>query len=563
MLLAASAALGLAMAAAPSRAGGGRGKPPWLTLDRIDAEPSIFPGHGRLRLYASAIEINGRVIHADKWNVTIGGARIAPDFLGRYRDVESELAVVILVQGSEDFEKALPLIKEQLKRFVQRLPRRTQIAVASFGDSYKPPTFADGPTGAQRHIDKLTASGTGEPVLLKSVGKAIDAFKKVKPKVPGASMRKIIVVIGEGRDPEPDPRMFKNRGTRADAAGVRIHTIAFHPPLDASSKATVLSMYGLGELSKWANGTLRLVRTQSAESFEPQLDSLLEEIDQQYVLTAFVPTGQLELGSTVLVSTNLGGTSTSSTRLKFRGLSCGGEACVGARWCNSGACVAFHRTEGRGVLGWVLLLAGLAIGGVVILGAVGWALVRRRARRDDAAAQYAQIAGAAAAASAPPLDPNRIVPQGPQGQVVAPTAPRTAGHAAWAPPSGAHAAIAGQVPAAGLAPVGQHAAAAFPVPGAGRTLLVLNGPHEGRRLPLRHGFRIGKAPGNDLDLAADGFASTNHAQILMDAAGNCTLVDRGSTNGTYVNGVRVTADLRLSHGMLIRVGSTDVRFLEQ
>jgi pSer/pThr/pTyr-binding forkhead associated (FHA) protein len=92
---------------------------------------------------------------------------------------------------------------------------------------------------------------------------------------------------------------------------------------------------------------------------------------------------------------------------------------------------------------------------------------------------------------------------------------------------------------------------------------VLNGPLEGRRLPLHHGFTIGKAPGSHLDLSSDNTASTHHAHVIMDTGGNCTLVDLHSTNGSYINGVRVTGDMRLTHGMLIRLGSTDVRFLEQ
>jgi hypothetical protein len=48
--------------------------------------------------------------------------------------------------------------------------------------------------------------------------------------------------------------------------------------------------------------------------------------------------------------------------------------------------------------------------------------------------------------------------------------------------------------------------------------------------------------------------------ILMDTAGNCTLVDKGSTNGTFINGVRVT-ETRLDDGMSIRCGSTELRYL--
>ncbi len=91
---------------------------------------------------------------------------------------------------------------------------------------------------------------------------------------------------------------------------------------------------------------------------------------------------------------------------------------------------------------------------------------------------------------------------------------------------------------------------------------MMSGPRTGERIALRHGFTMGKAPGSDLMLDQDGFASTNHAHILMDAAGTCTLIDLGSTNGTFVNGVRVS-QYTLSHGVAIRVGSTDVRFLAQ
>ncbi|MCB9562748.1 MAG: FHA domain-containing protein [Kofleriaceae bacterium] len=93
-------------------------------------------------------------------------------------------------------------------------------------------------------------------------------------------------------------------------------------------------------------------------------------------------------------------------------------------------------------------------------------------------------------------------------------------------------------------------------------LYVINGPQAGQRIPLRHGFTLGKNPGSDLSLAHDGFASGQHAQILMDQAGNCSLVDQGSTNGTFVNGVRIT-ESRLSDGMAIRCGSTELRFLAQ
>src|SRR5262249_62084493 len=77
--------------------------------------------------------------------------------------------------------------------------------------------------------------------------------------------------------------------------------------------------------------------------------------------------------------------------------------------------------------------------------------------------------------------------------------------------------------------------AAAPAPVAGPSLLIMTGPRAGERIALRHGFLIGKAPGCDL-VIDDGYTSGHHVQIGMDSFGNCSLYDRGSTNGTFVNG---------------------------
>jgi pSer/pThr/pTyr-binding forkhead associated (FHA) protein len=100
-----------------------------------------------------------------------------------------------------------------------------------------------------------------------------------------------------------------------------------------------------------------------------------------------------------------------------------------------------------------------------------------------------------------------------------------------------------------------------PPPIAGPSLLVLSGPLSGQRIALQNGFTIGKAPTSNLVLD-DGYTSTQHAQVGMDQFGNCRLYDRNSTNGTFVNGVRVT-EVVLDHGMSVRIGSTELRFLAQ
>ncbi len=70
---------------------------------------------------------------------------------------------------------------------------------------------------------------------------------------------------------------------------------------------------------------------------------------------------------------------------------------------------------------------------------------------------------------------------------------------------------------------------------------------------------IGRAANNEIVINADEYASTRHARIEPRRDG-IYVEDVGSTNGTYVNGVRLTREQRLVPGDLIRVGETDLRF---
>ena len=51
---------------------------------------------------------------------------------------------------------------------------------------------------------------------------------------------------------------------------------------------------------------------------------------------------------------------------------------------------------------------------------------------------------------------------------------------------------------------------------------------------------LGRGSGNDVNLARDEYASTNHARVEPRRDG-VWVEDVGSTNGTYLNGIRLTA----------------------
>ncbi|MCI0487842.1 MAG: SpoIIE family protein phosphatase [Blastocatellia bacterium] len=69
---------------------------------------------------------------------------------------------------------------------------------------------------------------------------------------------------------------------------------------------------------------------------------------------------------------------------------------------------------------------------------------------------------------------------------------------------------------------------------------------------------IGRSSRNDVCIG-DPFASRLHAELLNEGD-RVLLVDRGSANGTFLNGQRVTGTVQLHGGDVIRIGETELEF---
>ena len=82
-------------------------------------------------------------------------------------------------------------------------------------------------------------------------------------------------------------------------------------------------------------------------------------------------------------------------------------------------------------------------------------------------------------------------------------------------------------------------------------------PQEERSLDSA-AITIGRDADNDVPLDDD-FASARHARIEPRRDG-VWVEDAGSTNGTFVNGARISKPRRLKPGDVIRVGNTDMRY---
>jgi len=91
-----------------------------------------------------------------------------------------------------------------------------------------------------------------------------------------------------------------------------------------------------------------------------------------------------------------------------------------------------------------------------------------------------------------------------------------------------------------------------------RILTITQGSQAGQSAELADGvILIGRGAGAQLSLDDD-YVSTRHARVVSGENG-IYLEDLGSTNGSYVNGQRITAPTTVSLSDTIRIGRTIMR----
>jgi pSer/pThr/pTyr-binding forkhead associated (FHA) protein len=96
-----------------------------------------------------------------------------------------------------------------------------------------------------------------------------------------------------------------------------------------------------------------------------------------------------------------------------------------------------------------------------------------------------------------------------------------------------------------------------PVPLAGR-LAAITGPHASTVFDLQAvETSIGREAGRDVFLPNDTAVSRRHARIVREDQG-FVVYDEGSSNGTFVNGARISRAI-VGPGDTVTVGGTDLR----
>lgn len=477
-------------------------------IDRVELEPASITGL-RLRVYLSALAIGGQLLDlSDPKSIKLyigQGEKKYPYALGTYDATGGDTEIIVLVQVTADFSDSLGMIADAINTsLLGHLSDKTKIAIATFGDSASAPKL-DTAKQLRGKVSLATDGSSGDPALSDAIDRALLVLKKLP-----ADSRKMIVVVGDGRDSAGDHDRVTSIGERAAKEGVRIHSLAYSP---ADLRRPLLV---LGEYSKRSLGTLRWPgqgHKPTADTWSESFAQLAQEVDKQHVLTFFAPDEDDVAGKKLHIVT-VGRTEATSNEMKIPEVAA----------CPTCTLLTAPANTGHPILKWLAIIGGGIVGLVVLLGAIGFAMSKSQSPK-------------------PMPMPGQL--PGMPGQLPVPGS---------VPPSGKRSKAASQAPAPapGLLPTGR------PIPG----LMILNGARAGERLMLRHGFWIGKQPGCDLQIE-DGYTSSQHAQILMDNAGNCRLFDHNSTNGTFINNQRVTNDVPLVHGSTIRIGSIELRFLAQ
>jgi pSer/pThr/pTyr-binding forkhead associated (FHA) protein len=89
-------------------------------------------------------------------------------------------------------------------------------------------------------------------------------------------------------------------------------------------------------------------------------------------------------------------------------------------------------------------------------------------------------------------------------------------------------------------------------------LKVTEGPSAGTEIQLEGDFLIGRSAEGDGTLGGDAEISREHARVSRAGSGELLVEDLGSTNGTSVNGQRISAPTPIRPGDTLNVGTSTI-----
>lgn len=177
-------------------------------------------------------------------------------------------------------EEPIEKVKDALRTLLEEMHPKWRVLVIEYGGDVIPHPPWRNAASAAATVDELsTDEESGDLRLVDAVNAGLTQLnpKRAADAEPEAPHRKLIVVVSDGLNLSMDRRVFKKLGDNARAAHVPIHSIAFSPTDDRGP------LLNLGEISKRSNGTFRWAKT--GEDLRTQIETLVEELNKQYVLT--------------------------------------------------------------------------------------------------------------------------------------------------------------------------------------------------------------------------------------------------------------------------------------
>jgi len=347
----------------------------YAVIDRADLEPSTIGGF-RLRLYISALSLDGKILDLTE----PGSIKMfanhnefrAPYALGNFAASGTNLAMVFVLQATSEYADVISSITKgaDVGLFAGLPVRTTQVAILTYGETVDSEKLGSLETARSKLSSVSIRYREIDPALLDAVDRGLRLLKTAKTEPPGRPLRKMIVVVSDGCDYSYDRAHVTALGSRAAAAGVRIHTFAYAPS-DVRRQLLLL-----GELSKRSLGTFRWLDTgaTSTASWQQRFEQLRDEINKQYVLTYFVDKDLA--GRALKLTTRDHTVLTSLNEIKIPAAGCNGVTCEPGDYCAE-SCTHVLGPATRSVLDWIVLIIGSVLGAALVLGAIGFVIKKR------------------------------------------------------------------------------------------------------------------------------------------------------------------------------------------